>query len=99
MKGLVFERNGEPSDVHFWRALPDPKVGANEVLVSMRLAPVHPADLHVIRGRFARQPALPASPGGEGMGVVEAGCSAQEQDELRRRGVVLSRRSPVGAFD
>src|SRR5260370_8580353 len=72
MKGLVFERNGEPSDVLSWRDLPVPTVGANEVLVRMRLAPVHPADLHVIRARFGRQPALPASPGSEGVGVVEA---------------------------
>ena len=72
MKGLVFERNGEPSDVLSWRDLPVPTLGANEVLVRMRLAPVHPADLHVIRARFGRQPALPASPGSEGVGVVEA---------------------------
>jgi hypothetical protein len=72
MKGLVFDCNGEPSEVLSWRDLPDPKLGADEVFVRMRLAPVHPSDLHVIRARFRRQPALPASPGSEGVGVVEA---------------------------
>ncbi|WP_429585406.1 alcohol dehydrogenase catalytic domain-containing protein [Paraburkholderia youngii] len=40
----------------------------------MLLAPVHPSDLRVIRGRFAsqRQPELPASPGSEGVGIIDA---------------------------
>jgi NADPH:quinone reductase-like Zn-dependent oxidoreductase len=33
---------------------------------------VNPSDLHVIRGRFGRQPTLPASPGLECVGVVQA---------------------------
>jgi NADPH:quinone reductase-like Zn-dependent oxidoreductase len=37
----------------------------------VRLSPVNPSDLHVIRGRFGRQPDLPASPGLECVGVVQ----------------------------
>src|ERR1700684_258271 len=72
MKAAVFERNGEPSDVLTIRTLPDPTPGPGEVLVRVRLSPVHPSDLHITRGRFGRQPALPASPGVECVGVVEA---------------------------
>src|SRR5260370_20599248 len=89
MKGLVFERNGEPSDVLSWRDLPVPTVGANEVLVRMRLAPVHPADLHVIRARFGRQPALPASSGSKGVGVVEAVGAEVQSVQVGARVVLL----------
>jgi NADPH:quinone reductase-like Zn-dependent oxidoreductase len=72
VKAFIFERNGEPADVLAIRDLPNPTPGPGEVLVRVRLSPVHPTDLHVMRGRFGRQPALPASPGVECVGVVEA---------------------------
>ena len=72
MKAFVFHQTGEPADVLALEDLPTPEPAANEVLVRMRLAPINPSDLHVLRGRFGRQPPLPASPGLEGMGTVEA---------------------------
>jgi NADPH:quinone reductase-like Zn-dependent oxidoreductase len=79
MKSLVFERNGEPSEVLQLRDLPTPAIGPNEVLVKMHLAPVQRSDLAVIRARFApawrqraRQPEFPAVAGSEGMGTVAA---------------------------
>jgi NADPH:quinone reductase-like Zn-dependent oxidoreductase len=72
MKALIFERNGEPVDVLSLRDLPNPAPGPGEVLVRVLLSPLNPSDLHVIRGRFGRQPALPASPGLECVGIVEA---------------------------
>ena len=72
MKALIFERNGEPSEVLQLRDIPRPEIGPDEVLVRMRLSPVHPSDLHVIRARFGRQPALPAIGGSEGVGTIEA---------------------------
>jgi NADPH:quinone reductase-like Zn-dependent oxidoreductase len=71
VKALIFERNGEPVDVLAIRDLPDPVPGPGELLVRVRLSPVNPSDLHVIRGRFGRQPVLPASPGLECVGVVQ----------------------------
>ena len=72
MKAFVFERTGDPSDVLAVRELPKPKPGPGEILVRVRLSPVHPSDMHIMRGRFGRQPALPASPGIECVGLVEA---------------------------
>ena len=72
MKAFVFDRTGEPNDVLGIQELPEPKPGRGEILVRVRLSPVHPSDLHVMRGRFGRQPSLPASPGLECIGVVEA---------------------------
>jgi NADPH2:quinone reductase len=36
------------------------------------LSPINPSDLHMVRGRYGYQPELPASPGAEGVGIVEA---------------------------
>jgi NADPH2:quinone reductase len=36
------------------------------------LSPIHPSDLHMVRGRYGYQPELSASPGIEAVGVVEA---------------------------
>src|SRR5260370_12418067 len=72
MKAFVFERTGNPNDVLAVRELPEPKPGPGEILVRVRLSTVHPSDMHIMRGRFGRQPTLPASPGIECVGVVEA---------------------------
>ncbi|MGF6261076.1 zinc-dependent alcohol dehydrogenase family protein [Paraburkholderia youngii] len=91
MKALIFERNGEPSEVVHWRDAPDPTPGPGEVRVRMLLAPVHPSDLHVIRGRFARQrqPELPASPGSEGVGIIDAVGNDVPRTRIGERVVLL----------
>ena len=79
MKAFVFERTGDPNDVLAVRELPKPKPGPGEILVRVQLSPVHPSDMHIMRGRFGRQPTLPASPGIECVGAVEAlGSGARE---------------------
>ena len=60
MKAFVFERTGNPNDVLAVRELTEPKPGPGEILVRARLSPVHPSDMHVMRGRFGRQPTLPS---------------------------------------
>jgi len=72
MKEMLFEQTGEPADILHIRDMPDPKPGPDDILVRVLLSPVHPADLHVMRGHFGRTPALPTSPGIECVGVVEA---------------------------
>jgi NADPH:quinone reductase-like Zn-dependent oxidoreductase len=72
MKALIMRRHGEPSDVLAIEDLTDPTPGPGEILVRVSLASVNPSDLHIIRGRFGRQPELPASPGTECVGIVEA---------------------------
>ncbi|MDR5755028.1 MULTISPECIES: zinc-dependent alcohol dehydrogenase family protein [unclassified Caballeronia] len=92
MKALIIERNGEPSEVVHWRDLPAPTPGPAEVRVAMLLVPVHPSDLHVIRGRFARQrqPELPASPGSEGVGIIDAVGSDVPRTRIGERVVLLN---------
>ena len=72
MRALVFDRHGEPADVLQLRDVPLPEPGRGEVRVRMRASPVNPSDLLVVRGRYGRLPTLPATPGFEGVGVIDA---------------------------
>ena len=71
MKAAVFERFGEPSEVLSLRELPDPEPGPGQVRVRMIASPINPSDLMVVRGRYGVLPRLPATPGFEGVGVVD----------------------------
>src|SRR5262249_8074763 len=71
MKAIVFDRCGEPGDVLQLRELPEPKPARRQVRVRMLASPINPSDLLYTRGQYGRQPASRASPGFEGVGVVE----------------------------
>jgi NADPH:quinone reductase-like Zn-dependent oxidoreductase len=71
MKAAVFERFGEPSEVLRVAEVPDPTPGPGQVLVRMRYSPINPSDLLTVQGAYGRLPPLPATPGYEGMGIVE----------------------------
>jgi NADPH:quinone reductase-like Zn-dependent oxidoreductase len=72
MKSLVFERFGDPAEVLQLHDLPVPEPGPGQVRVRMLAVPVNPSDLMVIRGQYGRLPTLPATPGFEGVGVIDA---------------------------
>src|ERR1700682_5434020 len=72
MKALIFRETGEPKSVVKLADIPPPRVCPGEALVRVLLSPIHPSDLHMVRGRYGYQPELPASPGAEGVGIVEA---------------------------
>src|SRR3954451_21594806 len=71
MKAIVFEEFGEPAEVLRIRDVPVPVPGPGEVRVRMIATPVNPSDLLVVRGRYGVLPRLPATPGFEGVGVVD----------------------------
>jgi NADPH:quinone reductase-like Zn-dependent oxidoreductase len=72
MKAILFDRFGEPAEVLHVGDVPVPQPGRGEVRVRMLYSPLNPSDLMVVRGRYGRLPKLPATPGFEGSGVVEA---------------------------
>ena len=53
-----------------WKQQPWPKAAPHEAVVQMRAAPINPADLNQIEGKYPVRPQLPATPGFEGAGVV-----------------------------
>src|SRR2546425_9143308 len=70
----VYETHGNPAEVLRVKTQPWPKPAADEAVVQMRAAPINPADLNAIEGKYPVRPDLPATPGFEGAGgVVELG--------------------------
>jgi NADPH:quinone reductase-like Zn-dependent oxidoreductase len=72
MKALIFRETGEPKTVLTLAEIPTPPLAPAEARVRVLLSPINASDLHMVRGRYGYQPELPASPGIEGVGTVEA---------------------------
>lgn len=72
MRAVVFESFGEPGEVLGSRDVPERQPGRGQVRVRMLASPVNPSDLMTVRGAYGQRPELPATPGYEGVGIVEA---------------------------
>jgi NADPH:quinone reductase-like Zn-dependent oxidoreductase len=72
MKAIIFDRFGDPAEVLEIREIPVPEPGPGQVRVRMMATPINPSDLSFVRGKYGRLPKLPATPGFEGVGRVEA---------------------------
>jgi trans-2-enoyl-CoA reductase len=66
----IYERHGNPAEVLRVETQPWPKLAPDEVIVAMRAAPINPADLNQIEGKYPIRFPLPSTPGFEGAGVV-----------------------------
>jgi trans-2-enoyl-CoA reductase len=74
LKAAIYQTHGNPADVLEIVEQPWPKPGPGEVVVRMEAAPINPADLNAIEGKYPIRPQFPATPGMEGAGrVVELG--------------------------
>lgn len=93
MKAVRFQNTGEPADVLHVEELEVPRPKPGEVLVRMLASPVNPSDLMFVRGRYTTAPNCPATPGFEGVGVVESsGGGLRGRLFAGRRVAVLNRR-------
>jgi NADPH:quinone reductase-like Zn-dependent oxidoreductase len=72
MRAVTFESFGNPADVLTLGERPLPEPGAGQVRVRMRMAPIHNHDLAIIRGVYGYKPPLPAVPGTEAVGTLDA---------------------------
>jgi len=70
INAVVYERHGNPVDVLRVEQQPWPKPAPHEAVVQMRAAPINPADLNQIEGKYPVRTELPATPGFEGAGIV-----------------------------
>lgn len=72
MKAITLERFGDPREVLRVREAAKPEPAAGQVRVRMRMSPINPSDLMTVRGEYGRLPKLPATPGFEGVGTIDA---------------------------
>lgn len=78
VKAAIYETHGNPSEVLRVVEQDWPRPAPDEAVVEMRAAPLNPADLNAIEGKYPLKPQLPATPGMEGAGVVvETGANVK----------------------
>src|SRR4030095_4678027 len=70
INAAVYETHGNPADVLHVEPRPWPAPAPGEVVVKIRAAPINPADLNQIEGKYPVRAELPATPGFEGAGIV-----------------------------
>src|SRR5262249_29207918 len=70
IKAIVYETHGKPQDVLQIKTEPWPQPEADETVVEMRAAPINPADINSIEGKYPGRREVSAVPGFEGAGVV-----------------------------
>jgi len=66
----VYSAHGNPADVLRIETKPWPRPGPDEVVVAMQAAPINPADLNAIEGKYPGKREVPAIPGFEGSGII-----------------------------
>src|SRR5438552_14850257 len=71
MKAILVREHGGP-DVLKLEDLPDPKPGADQVIVRLKAVGVNPVDVYIRSGAYARKPALPFIPGSDAGGEIES---------------------------
>ncbi len=78
-KAAIYETHGNPAEVLRVVDCPWPDPAPNEVIVKMSAAPINPADLNSIEGKYPIKAELPATPGMEGAGIVaELGSAVRD---------------------
>jgi len=74
INAAVYETHGNHPDVLHVESRPWPAPAAGEAVVKMCAAPINPADLNQIEGKYPIRGQLPATPGFEGAGIVVEGA-------------------------
>lgn len=72
MRSLQFAQFGDPATVLSLVDSDMPQPGPGEVRLRLTHRPINPSDLETIRGQYGRLPQLPATPGMESMGRIDA---------------------------
>src|SRR5256886_17629318 len=70
IKAVVYDLHGNPADVLQIKTEPWPQPAADEAIVEGRAAPINPAGINAIEGKYPGRREVPAIPGFEGAGIV-----------------------------
>lgn len=79
---LIYKEYGEPIKVlsKETEELPEPR--SKEIVLKMLAAPINPADINTIQGKYPSKPPLPAIPGNEGVAkIVKLGPDVSQFSE------------------
>ena len=79
-----YHRTGNPAEVLQLDRVPLAEPAAGEVRVQMLSAPINPADLNMIEGKYGETRPLPDVPGNEGCGRVVAGGAGVDRSWVGR---------------
>jgi NADPH:quinone reductase-like Zn-dependent oxidoreductase len=72
MRAVLIKSFGIPADVVQLGEAEIPEPAAGELRIKLLKSPIHNHDLAIIRGVYGYKPPLPAIPGSEALGVVDA---------------------------
>lgn len=97
MQRLQLDAYGEPSEVISSHTLPEPALGADDILVGVEAAPLNPSDFMLIRGQYRMRPALPCAVGAEGVGRVLK-CGSHIDDALQGKRVLIVPNNEQGTW-
>ncbi|WP_370322768.1 zinc-binding dehydrogenase [Oricola sp.] len=90
MRSVIHDSFGDPAEVLHPADSVRPEPASGEVLVRMRLSPIHNHDLWTVRGDYGYKPTLPAIGGTEAVGTVEAIGEGVEPGLIGKRVAVAS---------
>lgn len=86
---IQFEEFGSPIKVLRLIEKPDPKPGPNEIRIKMTYRTINPSDLYYISGEYGIKPKLPATPGFEGIGIIDKVGSNVKNFKIGQRVIPL----------
>ena len=94
MKAIQLTATGNPQETLKLVEIPNPTAPGNqEVIIRVEYSPVNFSDLMVAKGIYFIQPELPATIGGEGVGIIEEVGPDVENVKIRDRVII-----PFGTY-
>jgi NADPH:quinone reductase-like Zn-dependent oxidoreductase len=89
MHALQLTKFGDPGDSVRLVSRHAREPDAGELLIDVHAAPVHPSDIHLIRGFYGLRPELPMDLGADGVGTVVQAGSAADHRLIGRRVILI----------
>jgi NADPH:quinone reductase-like Zn-dependent oxidoreductase len=89
MNALQLTKFGDPGDSVRLVSRHPRQPDAGKLLIDVHAAPVHPSDIHLIRGFYGLRPELPMDLGADGVGTVVEVGSAADRGLMGRRVILI----------